>query len=255
MSNQEEIFNLVRINSTFINKNTNTNSRWKNFIDAVYVIYMHDDKLDEINLNLKSQDLQDIVIYLKASPLSSVKQNYFTGNLSLHGCHISQTLCAEHALENNYNHILILEEDCCFNKYITDNEINKLIELRNNHNPLMINLAPPDDMNLFNKPEFNIIRKASCLTHFIYLNKEGMSKILSTKTCPPPEKALYDQIQPNHSVKHRYFGADDFWMCFTDHYSLEVPYEAPLACQYTLNGTSPNRGGQKTDFINYDKLK
>ena len=252
MSSQEEAFNLVKENSTFTNKNTNTNSRWKNFIDAVYVIYMEDDTIDQINLNLKSQGLDDIVIYFKSAPLKSIKQNYFTEDLSLAGCHVSHTLCAEHALENNYNYILILEEDCCFNKYITDNEINKLIELRNNHDPFMINLGPPSDMGFTNKQEFNIVRDASPLTHFIYLNKEGMSKLLNTKIYPPPEKVLRD-YQPNRSIKQRYFGADDFWMCFTDHYTLQVPDAASLACQHTPTGGSRNLG-LKTDFINYDKL-
>lgn len=254
MSSQEEAFNLVKENSTFTNKNINTNSRWKNFIDAVYVIHMEDDTINEINLNLKSQDLDDIVIYFKSAPLKNVNQNYFTNpyNLSLAGCHISHTLCAEHALENNYNYILILEEDCCFNKYITDTEINKLIQLRNNYDPLMINLGPPDDMNFTNRPEFNIVREPSPLTHFIYLNKEGMNKILNTKTCPPPTKVLHDR-QPNRSINERYFGADDFWMCFTEQYTLEIPDASALACQYNPNGRSRNLGS-KTNFINYNKL-
>lgn len=250
MSNQEEVFNLVKINSKFINKNTNTNSRWKNFVDAVYVIHM-DDELDKIDLNLKSQNLDDIVIYFKAFPLKNVKQTYFTTHIANHGCHISHTLCAEHALENNYNYILILEDDCCFNKYITDNEINKLIELRNRDNPFMINLSPPD--NYFTKQkEFNIVRKRHSLTHFIYLNKEGMTKILNTKTNPPPNDFLYrPNMIPGRTIKSCYFGADEFWMFFTDHHSLEVPYETTLACQYKPNRNKDVNHNIKTNFINY----
>ena len=251
MTNQEEVFNLVRTNSEFINNNKNINSRWKNFVDAVYVIFTGD-ITDELNLNLKSQNLDDIVIYLKAPYLRDIKQNYFTSRIDLHGCHISHTLCAEHALENNYKYILILEDDCWFNKYITDDEINKLIELRNKYNPFMINLSPPEENGFSKQKEFNIVKKCSSLTHFIYLNTEGMRKILNTKTCPPPKYFLHPPKNiGTRTLKSCYFGADEFWTFFTDHYSLEVPYDTSIACQYKPNRSQNLNRNLRTNFIKY----
>lgn len=248
LNHQKETFELVKSHSKFLNKNTNNNNRWKKFIDAVYVIHTGIN-LKYINEQLEYQGFHDIVVYLETCNLANLNQKFvLNGREKLVGCHISHALCCEHALENNYNSIIILEDDCYFNRLVTDDEIQKLVDLKNKYNPLMINLSPLIEQGVcthfINKPTFNIIRNGSALTHFININKDGMNKILETKTNPPPIKTKYPA--PNRfSSAVCWFGADDFWTAHTDMYTLVVPDKITIASQYLPGRTKGNHNVDK----------
>lgn len=259
-SQQEEIVNLVKKHAKFTDKNINTNNKWKKMINAVYVIYTNDKMLDLINNQLKYQNFDDIVIYLKTPLLKDLNPKFPIKEFPIHllGCHISHMLCCEHALENNYDSIIIMEDDCYFNRKITDNEIDKLIELRNKHNPLMINLSPLSEMGHFhynkfiNRSTFDIIRTPSSLTHFINVNKEGLHKMVETKINIPPEKVKYWSPWWSDNERCWYLGGDNFWCAYTDMYSLIVPDKITISSQYIPGRTNGNHNVD-TPFFQYRK--
>tara|TARA_B100001093_G_scaffold518631_1_gene604193 strand:- start:1577 stop:1897 length:321 start_codon:yes stop_codon:yes gene_type:complete len=100
---------------------------------------------------------------------------------------------------------------------------------------------------------FNLIKNNSKFinnTHFVYLNRVSMNKLFNTIICPPPKDFLYN-LKPGCTVKSRYFGADDFWMCFTNHYTLEVPHKTTLTCQYKPNREKNLNHNIKTNYLKY----
>ena len=66
---------------------------------------------------------------------------------------------------DGFKRIIIMEDDCVFNKYIDDNEIKKLNRLNKKYNPCSINLAPHIDNDiLINNTDIDIIQYPTVLS-------------------------------------------------------------------------------------------
>jgi len=240
---QTETFNLVRENTIFKRKDINNlkYNRWLKFIDGAYVIGTGK-VWDKFKIQSEYQDLENITHYSEITKIKDLNQKFVTTNggqfgedyfINATGCHISHVNCCEDALKNNYENIIIMEDDCYFTKYITDDEINKLVELRNLYNPNVINLAPHSTHNKYtcNRGNIELIQMPTFMTHFIYVNKVGMNQIIKTKY-ERPHKPFRLSGTGSGYIDRDWFGGDDFWYSFTNSYVLGVPEDKQWAIQY-----------------------
>lgn len=245
-SYQTETFNLLESKYKFKKKIIDKkNNRWLKFIDAAYVIGLGNNWVN-FKKNAIFQDLEDITHYIEAAKLKDINQYFYLGNnKNLVGCHMSHVICCEDAIKNNYKNIIIMEDDCSFTKYITNDEIDKLIYLKNKYNASYINLSPiPSSYYLFsacNQLEIDLIQKPTNTTHFIFLNINAMKTIIKTKY-EKPSKHLRLSGSSCGYIDRDWFGADDFWRSFTNSYALVVKDKNIWAIQEDNDDTRPNRG-------------
>ena len=168
------------------------------------------------------QDLEDIMIYFQAYPVNNLETRNYCDKLNAtyndFGCWSSHILCMEHAIKNNYNNILLLEDDCVFTKFIDNNEINLLKSLINDINPNYINFGPNRMKEFINQKELNIKNLPSSMTHFGFVSSNGMKLCMDMKLKKPP-KSLKKLKRPEY---RDFYATDDFWYFYTNMYTLSV---------------------------------
>lgn len=243
---QIETYNKVLEKSQFERKIIPKNNRWLKFVDCAYVVGLGKNWIN-FKKQALSQDLENITHYYTAPLFEDIKQKFYkikdkNMNKCL-GCHFSHVLCCEDALKNNYKSIIIMEDDCFFTKYISENEINKLVELKNKYKPKYINLSPhPNTTNKFcNKSKLDLIKAPSSMTHFIYVNEEGMKHMVRTKYEQPPKPFRLASSQGFLIDRDWAAGGDNFWYSFSNEYVLSVPEKEYWAKQHVENDLSRNK--------------
>lgn len=252
---QTETFNLVYDTAEFNYKNLKgVNNRWLKLVDAAYVIGTGS-TFEKFKKQAEFQGIEEITHYVKIKKLKDldqkfrIKKDYY---LNSTGCHMSHVSCCYNAMRKGYKNIIIFEDDCYFTKYITDDEIEALVNIKNKKNPNYLNLGPHSHHhgNTCNRHEIELIQMPTFMTHFIYLNTVGMNQWIKTKY-ERPWKPFRMSGTGQGYIDRDWFGGDDFWYSFTNSYVLGVRESKPWAIQYVPDDTEE----RNCEFEKNNKLK
>lgn len=245
---QTETFNLVYDTAEFNYKNLKgVNNRWLKLVDAAYVIGTGS-TFEKFKKQAEFQGIEEITHYVKIKKLKDldqkfrIKKDYYLNNA---GCQMSHVSCCYNAMTKGYKNIIIFEDDCYFTKYITDDEIEALVNIKNKKDPNYLNLGPHSLHNgkTCNRPEIELIQMPTFMTHFIYLNTVGMNQWIKTKYERPWKPFRLSGYAKGY-IDRDWFGADDFWYSFTNSYVLGVRESNPWAIQYVPDDTEERNSGQ-----------
>lgn len=238
---QTETFNLVYDTAEFNYKNLKgVNNRWLKLVDAAYVIGTGE-SFEKFKKQAEFQGIEEITHYVKIKKLKDLDQKFRIKRdycLNNSGCHISQVSCCYNAMTKGYKNIIVFEDDCYFTKYITDDEIEALVNIKNKEDPSRINFAPSSLHYKYtcNRPEIELIQMPTFMAHFTYLNTVGMNQFIKTKYERPWKPFRLSGTAQGY-IDRDWFGADDFWYSFTNSYVLGVCESKPWAIQYVPDDT------------------
>ena len=172
--------------------------------DETFLINLkkREDRLHNFIDQVNNYDLGNFKIF-EAIDGSSISENYpnvSTGNVGLLHSNIQ---IIEESIKNNYEKILIVEDDCVFNENVKDIDVYfehlpsdwDMVYFGGNHN-IHMNTTKPIMIN-----DKVIKIHSTFTTHCVGINKNIFSIVLEAlKTFRAPIDVIYQQLQSSHNV-------------------------------------------------------
>lgn len=208
-------------------------NKWRESIPAIYVIGP-ENNINHIVEEATREGFINLIKFLHPKMMTeTVKEiegceefnNWMTQKTRLicFGCHLSHVIIAKDIIENNHDYALVLENDCKFERSISNSVLDEIKNIYNINKTKIsyLNLGNSKDGELFYKSEnIEIVRAQTFLTHSYIINKSTA-------------EILYETIDINKKRPERNFmgkkwdheqfyraGADDFFTCYVDSFTL-----------------------------------
>lgn len=172
--------------------------------DETFLINLkkREDRLNNFIIQVNNYNLGDFKIF-EAIDGSSIKDNYSNLSIGNVGLIHSNIQIIEESIKNNYEKILIIEDDCVFNENINniDDYFNHLpsdwdmVYFGGNHNP-HINSPKPIMIN------DKVVKVHNTFaTHCVGINKKMFLILLEAlKTFNGPIDVIYQKLQSNYNM-------------------------------------------------------
>lgn len=192
---QEQILHLIKnynVSRTYFTNNDTINPYINKCIDHIYIINLETNVLRR-NYVIKLMEKYNINFELIVVPLlsseefKSINNKYI--NISEAGCYLSHMFCLNDAMNNNYNNIIIFEDDIVLHK-----NFHNLFETKINSREFDILMLGANDFhfsqlnykfidNDMYKPHSN--SKFLLGTHAIYYSNKGVTEVFKTRLNNP----------------------------------------------------------------------
>ena len=189
----------------FLNKNNNYDIR--NIVDEIYIINMDKDadRMKKLNNKMNKLGLK----YKRISGIDGKKiYEKYEGKTNLRpgqlGCLLSHQIVLKDAIKNNYNNILVLEDDVIFHKDF-HNEFKKkfkyLIDREKNFDLIYLGCSQKHNWKNINIKKEYLDGYKMDGTFSMIINNNIYKKIinLSNNLDKPIDRVLYDNIQKNNT--------------------------------------------------------
>lgn len=159
------------------------------YVEHIYILNLSDDSIRRNYIKVLMEKYQInyeliIVDRIKKPDYDKVKKNFL--RIGEYGCYLSHLFCFNDAIQNNYNNIIIFEDDIVLHK-----QFHLLFEnIMNNQKYNMLMLGAADFHFIKNQ---NLVDKSKCVyipsldskylygTHAIYYSKEAIQRMFNFK--------------------------------------------------------------------------
>lgn len=171
-----------------------------------------------INLEHRTDRREQVEHELSIMGINAQRFNAIVNNNGAIGCTMSHLRLLNNAIEKNYSHLLILEDDIQFLEPETfKTNFNKFLELHGNNWDVIIfsgNNVPP-----YSPIDETCIRVTSCQTTTGYLVNGHYLRTLRDNIKEGLEKLIKNPLM------HYYFAIDKYWFCLQkfDNWYLIIP--------------------------------
>ena len=176
---------MINSNCYIFEKREYKNGFLDSFVDATYILTLEGSKRKDDYENQLKEYIPTKILYIVHNKGYKKCNKDLYKQIPPYDLVDAHLTAMNHSLENNYNNILILEDDFIFDKQIKNkkiiNEIETLFNKKNSNNSFFFNLgAVPFIFNII--PNSNIYKGIYALTsHSIIYNKNILIKIMNDK--------------------------------------------------------------------------
>ena len=188
------LINNYNINRTLFTNDTNKKIFINSFINHIYVINLETDKLRR-NYIIKLMEKYQINFELIIVPKLQHSQYEIIGNTKISigeaGCYLSHMFCLHDSIINNYDNIIIFEDDIIlhkdfhniFEKYMTENIFDIFMLGASDFSFRRLNSILLDIQKCIYMPDINT--KFLCGTYAIFYSKAGYNNVFNTRLDNP----------------------------------------------------------------------